>query len=414
MRTYMLQRQVSKKHCMIILKTKLGGIHLKRFFFAAMSLVFLLTLVAGQLPVSAQSKASMSDYLIGFDNEVKKKQLNQLSKAGGDVKHEFKHMNVVQVTLPDQAVEALQNNPNITYIEKDAKVQAFAQTTPWGITEINADDVQSNDTTGTGVKVAVLDSGISASHEDLNVAGGASFVDGEPDPYNDGNGHGTHVAGTIAGLDNTLGVLGVAPEVSLYAVKVLGSDGSGTYSGIAKGVEWAIDNNIDVVNMSLGGSQGSTTLQQAMDNAYNSGVLLVAAAGNEGSYGKSSRNTIGYPAKYNSVMAVGAVDSNLERASFSSVGNELEVMAPGVNVYSSVPGDSYDSYNGTSMASPHVAGAAALILANDSSLSNVDVRNLLNDTATSLGDSFYYGNGFINVQEAVQSTTATTAYLVAN
>ncbi|KGX83542.1 peptidase S8 [Pontibacillus marinus BH030004 = DSM 16465] len=383
---------------------------MKRLFFAVMSVVFFLSLVAGQLPVSAQSKASVSDYLVGFEKEVKQKQLNQLEQAGGEVKHEFKYMNVVQVSLTDQAVKALQNNPNVAYIEEDAKVQAFGQTTPWGITEINADDVQSNGTTGTGVKVAVLDSGISASHEDLSVAGGASFVDGEPDPYNDGNGHGTHVAGTIAGLDNTLGVLGVSPDVSLYAVKVLGSDGSGTYSGIIKGVEWAVSNNIDVVNMSLGGSRGSTSLQQAMDNAYNSGVLLVAAAGNDGTRGK--KNTIGYPAKYSSVMAVGAVDSNLNRASFSSVGSELEVMAPGVDIYSTLPGNSYDYYNGTSMASPHVAGAAALILANDGSLTNAEVRSLLNDTATPLGDSFYYGNGFINVQEAVN--TATTTYQVAN
>jgi len=385
---------------------------MKRLFFAVMSMAFVLSLFAGQLNVSAQSKVSKSDYLIGFEKTIKEQQLNQVTKAGGQVKHQFKYMNVLQVSLPDQAVEALQNNPNVAYIEKDASVQAFGQTTPWGITEINADDVQSNGTTGSGVKVAILDSGISASHEDLNVAGGESFVDGEPDPYNDGNGHGTHVAGTVAGLDNTLGVLGVAPEASLYAVKVLGSDGSGTYSGIAKGVEWAIDNDIDVVNMSLGGSQGSTTLEQAMSNAYNSGVLLVAAAGNEGSFGKSKRNTIGYPAKYSTVMAVGAVDSNLDRASFSSVGSELEVMAPGVNILSSVPGDSYDSYNGTSMASPHVAGAAALILANDSSLTNADVRSLLNDTATPLGESFYYGNGFINVQEALN--TATTTYQVAN
>ncbi|QHE54244.1 S8 family peptidase [Pontibacillus sp. HMF3514] len=375
-----------------------------------MSVVFFLSLVAGQLPVSAQSKAPVSDYLVGFEKEIKQKHLDQLTQAGGEVKHQFKYINVVQVSLPEQAVESLQNKPNVAYIEKDAEVQAFGQTTPWGITEINADDVQANGTTGNGVKVAVLDTGISASHEDLSVAGGASFVDSEPDPFNDGNGHGTHVAGTIAGLDNTLGVLGVAPDVSLYAVKVLDSDGSGTYSGIIKGVEWAVDNNIDVVNMSLGGSRGSTSLEQAMDNAYNSGVLLVAAAGNDGTRGK--KNTIGYPAKYSSVMAVGAVDSNLDRASFSSVGSELEVMAPGVNIYSSVPGDSYDSYNGTSMASPHVAGAAALILANDGSLTNAEVRSLLNDTATPLGDSFYYGNGFINVQEAVN--TATTTYQVAN
>lgn len=383
---------------------------MKRILFTVLSLVFLFSIALGSLSVSAQSQSNVSDYLIGFKGKVGQKQLESIGKLGGNIEHQFKYMNVVHVKLSERAVEALKNNPNVAYVEEDSKVQALGQTTPWGITEINADDVQASGNTGSGVKVAVLDTGISSSHEDLNVAGGASFVSGEPDPFTDGNSHGTHVAGTIAGVNNNLGVLGVAPNVSLYAVKVLDSNGSGSYSGIAQGVEWAIDNNIDVVNMSLGGSRGSTTLEQAMTNAYNSGVLLVAAAGNEGSKGK--KNTIGYPAKYDTVLAVGAVDQDRNRASFSSVGDELEVMAPGVSIYSSVPGNSYDYYNGTSMASPHVAGAAALILSSNNSLSNVDVRSILNDTATPLGTAFYYGNGFINVQEAVN--TATTTYQVAN
>jgi subtilisin len=225
-------------------------------------------------------------------------------------------------------------------------------------------------------------------------------VAGEPNALTDGNSHGTHVAGTVAALNNTTGVLGVAYSADLYAVKVLDSSGSGTYSGIIQGIEWAVSNNMDVINMSLGGSSGSTALQQACDNAYNSGVLVVAAAGNSGSKGK--RNTIGYPAKYASVMAVGAVDSSNNRASFSSVGSELEVMAPGVNILSSVPGNGYDSYNGTSMASPHVAGAAALIMAGNPGLSNAQVRQKLVDTAKPLGDAFYYGNGVIDVYAATR------------
>jgi subtilisin len=157
---------------------------------------------------------------------------------------------------------------------------------------------------------------------------------------------------------------------------------------------------MDVINMSLGGSSGSTTLQQACDNAYASGIVVVAAAGNSGTKGKL--NTIGYPAKYSSVIAVGAVDSNNNRASFSSVGQELEVMAPGVSVLSTTPGNTYASYNGTSMASPHVAGAAALIKAKYPSLSSSEIRDRLRNTATYLGDPFYYGNGVINVEAALQ------------
>lgn len=342
------------------------------------------------------------DYLIGFKTSLTSKtaKASTISKLGGKVEHQFKHMNVVSVSLPDAAVKALKNNPNVSFIEEDFQATAIGQTVPYGIPQIKADRVQSTGVKGAGVKVAVLDTGIDSSHQDLNVAGGASFIANEPNPFADGNSHGTHVAGTVAALNNTVGVLGVAPDVSLYAVKVLDSAGSGSYSGIAQGIEWAIDNGMDVINMSLGGSSGSTALKQAVDNAYNSGVVVIAAAGNSGSKGK--RNTIGYPAKYASAIAVGAVDSNNNRASFSSVGSELEVMAPGVNILSTVPGNGYDSYNGTSMASPHVAGAAALILSKNPNLSNVQVRDRLRNTATNLGDPFYYGAGLINVEAAVQ------------
>ncbi|WP_082232465.1 S8 family peptidase [Halobacillus massiliensis] len=363
------------------------------------SLIFILTLALTAAfggMVSADSKESRSDYLIKFKGDAVTASVQSL---GGDVDHQYKYMNVVKANLPEQAVKALKNNPNVEYVEKDHKAKALAQTSPPGISQINADVVQNTGNTGNGVKVAVLDSGIESGHEDLNVAGGASFVSSEPDPFDDLNGHGTHVAGTIAAVDNNVGVLGVAPDVDLYAVKVLNGEGSGAYSEIAAGIEWAIANDMDVINMSLGGSVGSAALKEAVDNAYHNGVLVVAAAGNSGKFGPF--NTIGYPAKYETAMAVGAVDSSNQVASFSSRGNELEVMAPGVDILSSVPENDYASFNGTSMAAPHVAGAAALVLADDDSLSNQDVRDRLNETATPLGDSFDYGNGLVNVEAAV-------------
>jgi subtilisin len=382
-----------------------------KFLSMFLSIALVFSFAFGSVSADSSNAQVKKDYLVGFKTDVMANDVANIHKLGGKVKHQFKYMNVVKVSLPDRAVVALSNNKNVAFIEEDAiataigkksnDVTTLSQTVPWGIPHINADDVQATGNTGNGVKVAILDTGIDGNHEDLNVVGGASFITTEPDALSDYNGHGTHVAGTVAGLNNNLGVLGVAPAASLYAVKVLDGGGSGSYSGIAQGIEWAIDNNMDVINMSLGGSSGSTTLQMACDNAYNSGIVVVAAAGNSGSKGKGKRNTIGYPAKYASVIAVGAVDSSDNRASFSSVGDELEVMAPGVSIYSSVPGG-YDTYNGTSMASPHVAGAAALILAGNPSLSNVDVRDRLSNTATPLGDAFFYGNGVINVQAAVQ------------
>ncbi|MFC0272503.1 S8 family peptidase [Metabacillus herbersteinensis] len=378
---------------------------MKKWKFASFLLPFLIVfamIFSGTTAHANSPSFEKKDYLIGFKTSFtsKSSKATTISKIGGKVEHQFRHMNVVSASLPEAAVKALKNNPNVSFVEEDFQATAIGQTVPYGIPQIKADRVQSTGVKGAGVKVAVLDTGIDSSHQDLNVTGGASFIANEPNPFADGNSHGTHVAGTVAALNNTVGVLGVAPDVSLFAVKVLDSAGSGSYSGIAQGIEWAIDNDMDVINMSLGGSSGSTALQQAVDNAYNSGVVVVAAAGNSGSKGK--RNTIGYPAKYASAIAVGAVDSNNNRASFSSVGSELEVMAPGVNILSTVPGNGYDSFNGTSMASPHVAGAAALILSKNPNLSNVQVRERLRNTATNLGDPFYYGAGLINVEAAVQ------------
>lgn len=349
--------------------------------------------------VEPQSK---SDYLVKFDGPAEKGLLKAFGVDDQDIKHTFTKLPVVALELTENQAKGLLNHPQIEAVEKDAKVKAFAQTTPWGIPHVQGTDAQNAGHTGSGVKVAVLDTGIDCSHEDLNVSGGYSvFDDAEnSNPCNDGNGHGTHVAGTVAGLDNDLGVLGVAPQASLYAVKVLNNDGSGSYSGIAEGIEWAINNNMDIINMSLGGSQSSSILEDFANLAYDEGLLVVAAAGNSGNKG-GKNDSVGYPAKYQSVIAVAAVDQNNQRASFSSTGPAVELSAPGVNILSSVPGNSYDSYNGTSMASPHVAGVAAQVWAAKPGLSNVELRQLLNDTAQPLGGSNQYGSGLVQSLDAI-------------
>jgi subtilisin len=383
---------------------------LRKIFAVILAVLMVLSFSLTPSDASASGKPLMKEYLIGLNSPLSAKSdsgtaaftaSTLVSTLGGTVDHQFKYMDVLHITLPEKAAAALEKNPLVAYVEENVTMHTTAQTVPYGIPHIKADIAHAQNITGSGVKVAVLDTGIDASHEDLNVAGGASFVAEEPDGLTDGNGHGTHVAGTIAALNNNVGVLGVSYDVDLYAVKVLSAGGSGTLSGIAQGIEWAIDNNMDVINMSLGGSTGSTTLKQACDNAYNSGIVVVAAAGNSGSF-FGLINTIGYPAKYNSVIAVGAVDSNNNRASFSSVGNELEVMAPGVAINSTLPGNQYGGLNGTSMASPHVAGAAALLLAQNPNLTNVQVRERLRDTADNLGSAFNYGHGVINLEAALQ------------
>lgn len=341
-------------------------------------------------------------YFIGFHSNVDS---NVIKVNGGEIKRQYKYMPVVAAKLPNKAVQALLSNPKISYVEEDGVVQAIGQIIPWGISHVKGTDVQQTGIYGSGVKVGVIDSGIDYTHEDLQVVGGVTFVQGTTD-FIDDNGHGTHVAGTIAATNNSLGVLGIAPLSQLYGIKVLDQNGNGSYSDVAAGIEWAISNQMDIINMSLGGSSSSFTLQSVVDNAYNAGILIVGAAGNNG-YDKKS--TITYPAKYDSVIAVGAVDQQNIRAYFSSVGRELELMAPGVDIESTVLGG-YGYYNGTSMAAPNVSGIAALIWEANPELSNVKLRNTLNETAVSLGKSFYYGNGLIDALAAINysETSKTT------
>ncbi|MBY4603309.1 subtilisin AprE [Bacillus rugosus] len=373
------------------------------------SLLFALTLIftmafSNMSAQAAGKNSTEKKYIVGFKqtmsamSSAKKKDV--ISEKGGKVQKQFKYVNAATATLDEKAVKELKQDPSVAYVEEDHIAHEYAQSVPYGISQIKAPALHSQGYTGSNVKVAVIDSGIDSSHPDLNVRGGASFVPSETNPYQDGSSHGTHVAGTIAALNNSIGVLGVAPNASLYAVKVLDSTGSGQYSWIINGIEWAISNNMDVINMSLGGPSGSTALKTVVDKAVSNGIVVAAAAGNEGTSGSSS--TVGYPAKYPSTIAVGAVNSSNQRASFSSVGSELDVMAPGVSIQSTLPGGTYGAYNGTSMATPHVAGAAALILSKHPTWTNAQVRDRLESTTTYLGSSFYYGKGLINVEAAAQ------------
>ncbi|MGE6630881.1 S8 family serine peptidase [Bacillus sp. NPDC077027] len=369
--------------------------------FLAVPLVF--SAGFGGPVANAESQAKTDhekSYLVGFKasattNSAKKSAITQ---NGGKLEKQYRLINAAQVTMTDQEAKELKNDPSIAYVEEDHKAEAYAQTVPYGIPQIKAPAVHAQGYKGGNVRVAVLDTGIHAAHPDLNVAGGVSFVPSEPNATQDFQSHGTHVAGTIAALDNTIGVLGVAPNASLYAVKVLDRYGDGQYSWIISGIEWAVANNMRVINMSLGGEIGSTALKNAVDQANARGVVVVAAAGNSGSFGSTS--TVGYPAKYDSTIAVANVNSNNVRNSSSSAGPELNVSAPGTSVLSTVPSSGYTSYTGTSMASPHVAGAAALILSKYPNLSTTQVRQRLENTATPLGSSFYYGKGLINAQAA--------------
>jgi subtilisin family serine protease len=249
---------------------------------------------------------------------------------------------------------------------------------PWGVARVNAPAAWSSGQ-GEGVKVAVIDTGIDCTHPDLkcDFSAGTNIVDPGATPMDD-NEHGTHVSGTIAGR-GTGGPLGVAPKATLIPVKVLDGSGSGSLSDIIAGINWATDAGVDVINMSLGGPNTSAALQRAVQKALAAGVVIVCAAGNSG----PGPNTVGYPAGYPGVIAVAASDKNDQVASFSSRGSAVAFIAPGVKITSTVPGGGVKDLSGTSMASPHVAGLAALAIERGAK-GPTGVRRAFSSAATAL------------------------------
>lgn len=248
----------------------------------------------------------------------------------------------------------------------------------------------------------MIDTGIDYTHPELSAqyAGGYDFVNGDSDPMDD-QGHGTHVAGTVAAERDGYGVVGVAPQVQLYALKVLGSDGSGSFSNVIAALDWCVNNGIQVTNNSYWSSQDpGTIVKDAFDAAYAAGVLHVASAGNSGNPAGRG-DSVGYPARYPSVIAVSATTKTDSRASYSSTGPDLELSAPGSAVNSTLLGGGYGEKSGTSMASPHVAGTAAVVWYANPGWSNSQVRRQMIDTAEHLGAHNLYGHGLVRADLAV-------------
>ena len=284
----------------------------------------------------------------------------------------------------------------------------------WNIRLMGAEVFHQRGVLGQGVKVAVVDTGIDHTHPDLSVAGGYKII--WYDDYDDVLGHGTHVAGIIAAKRNNFGVIGMAPEAELYSLKIFTAAGTTTLSFVVDALQWSIDHGIDIVNMSFGSSATSAALRDACKNAYDAGVLLVASAGNSGN---GITDTTGYPAKYDTVVSVGAIDEDLAVADFSSRGADLDVVAPGVSILSTFTypleyEHLYYPLSGTSMACPHVVGLAALIKSANPGISNVELKRRIMDFARDLGPDGHdrnYGWGLAQLDrpEAMPDAAAPAA-----
>ncbi|MEW5866058.1 MAG: S8 family peptidase [Bacillota bacterium] len=353
--------------------------------------------------------------IVLFDPSVGPDRLHSIVEAcGGRLKKALPLINGAACVFPgeEQAISLLARAGEVKWVEDDFMVSIVKerfvrprpkprqQSMPWGVKRILAPGCWDR-TTGKGVRVAVLDTGIDMNHPDLksNVRGGYDTINERPDPTDD-NGHGTHVAGTIAALNNGFGVVGVAPEASIYAVKAFDSRGQGQVSDIVQGVEWCVQQKVNIINMSFGTRESSKALTLAMEKAAAAGIIMVAAAGNEG-----RQDSVLYPGRDPNVMAVAATTPDDRIASFSSSGREVAISAPGEDVPSTYKGSTYKTTSGTSMACPHVSGVAALILSAVPTLTRDEVRKAICGTAIRLSgfSAEQQGAGLVSAQAALRA-----------
>lgn len=372
------------------------------------------TLLAVALAPAASAQSTGTWIVVLRDGVSVSQRLAAHGRAVGlEVEHVYRHaLSGYSARMSPSAAATIARMPGVVSVSADQTVSIDAQTLPTGIDRIDGELSSTGSGNGSGavdVDVAVIDTGIDIDHPDLNVVGGKNCVRG-PNTYDDGNGHGTHVAGTIAARDNTTGVVGVAPGARLWAVRVLDNRGSGTFSSIICGVDYVTSkaSTIEVANMSLGGSgsdpsgAGCSTgvgLHDAICKSVAAGVTYAVAAGNSAD---DAANHV--PAAYDEVITVSALadfdgksgglgsptcrtDVDDTFADFSNYGADVDIIAPGVCINSTWKGGGYNTISGTSMASPHVAGAAALYKANNPSASPAMVQAALQASGTTLWNS---------------------------
>ena len=288
-------------------------------------------------------------------------------------------------------------------------VQEAKQRAGWNVTAFNLPKTWKH-AEGENVKIAVLDTGCDLNHSDLkdNLLPGINLVSAGQPP-NDKNGHGSHASGIICAQNNEIGMVGVAPKSKVIPVKVLDDNGSGNLINVAQGIRWAVDNGADIISMSLGAPSPIQQVRKAIQYAAKKNIPIFVAAGNAG-----RTENIFYPARYPETISIGSIDENMKRSDFSNTGPNLDFMAPGGKIFSTVNDNWYAVLSGTSMACPFAAAVAALLLSykrkkgKTNDLNNIDAyRNELKKYTTKItGDQFFEGMGIIDprkVSEWIES-----------
>lgn len=365
-------------------------------------LLALLLLIPAPLAAGTSTRISTSRKIVTFRSEQRVQTV--IVEQAGKVVQAVPEQHIVAAELSDAASTSLAERDDVVSVIDDPVIRVASHTRgqqlPWGIDRVDADRVWPT-TTGSGSTIAIVDTGIDLDHPDLAgaIVGSANIIRSDR-TADDDSGHGTHVAGIAAARNNSIGAVGMSPGASLLAVKVLDRRGNGYLSDIIAGIEWAVDHGAQIINLSLGTSVDFPLFHDAVRSAVDRGVTVVAAAGNSG-------GAVLYPAAYSEVIAVGMTDDRDRIHRASSRGPELDLVAPGDDVYSTYKGGRYTNMTGTSMATPHVSGAVALLLTRparcdqngDSRCSPSEVQSTLQSTASDLltpGRDDTSGNGLLN------------------
>ncbi len=364
---------------------------------------------------AAESPEPTSTVVVGFEPSVEARVAKAATRLGARISRRSKTGGFYVLKVPADSdvaefMNRLQSEPGVSYVEPDGLVHmAMASNDPgfssqWGATRIGAPSAW-DVTRGSSIKVAVIDTGVHLTHADLvgrlDTVNDYDFVNGDSEAQDD-QGHGTHVAGIIgATLNNGIGVAGIANQATILPVKVLAADGTGTSSNVADGIRWAADKGAKVINLSLGSNTYSSVIESAVQYATALDCVVVAATGNEAAYG------VYYPARLANVVAVGSTTPSDARSTFSNYGPQVDICAPGSDIYSTLNTGGYGTKSGTSMATPHVAGVVALIRAKNPAWSRSEVESQLQASAIDLGATGkdnYYGWGRVRAAEAVGTT----------
>ena len=352
-------------------------------------------------------------YLVYTSSDEEMKRLKTLypdsQTSNSNATETLEGKNILTVSMTGKEAEQVQNGNKVLRVEKDAMIHGCghingrklikkkqnAKEAEWNMQSIKANKIKKNKKSEASIKVAVIDSGVDVGN-DINVVNAINMIPGEEELlplFTDVSGHGTSVAGIIGARDNKVGITGVNPNVQIYSARVLDNDNQAPVSRVVDGIYWAIENHVNIINMSFGMQEDSVVLHQAIVDAYNEGILLVAAAGNTGA-------EVEYPAAYPEVIAVGSVNSDGSVSEDSATSEEVELVAPGECVKSTAGFETTLICSGTSMAAPHVVGIASLLWEKDLSMSSVFIRKLLDASANHYNSNVKYGYGLVDAEYA--------------